>query len=184
MNEPKRIREHAKNRGRLDGADAQALEGALSQTERELARAEALAQEWRDTAEQYRIDLQVAKDDAESKLREVAYANDQRRSVIDALETKLAEAQALALANGLRADAEKSRAENLQAACEVLKRDRDAAHKRADAAHELLREWFQFDFDCPEEEYDAEEDCFEEDGSALAKLYSETAALLRASEAT
>lgn len=37
----KTIREHAKHRGRLDGADAQALEGALTQAERELTAATA-----------------------------------------------------------------------------------------------------------------------------------------------
>ncbi len=159
MNEPNRAEpskacEHGSNpcspRDPFCARSAAAPEPAPTQVA--IARAEALAQEWRDTAEQYRIDLQVARD-------------------------ALASAQ-------LQADAEKSRAENLQAACEVLKADREAAYKRADAAHDLLREWSNFDFDCPEEEYDAAEDRFEEDGHALEKLYAQTAELLSATEAT
>ncbi len=63
-------------------ADVQAFEAAI-------ARAEALAAEWRDTAENYRLDLQVARD-------------------------ALATAQALALANGLRADAAERRVAQLE----------------------------------------------------------------------
>lgn len=47
-------------------------------------------------------------------IRQVIDANDQRRQVIDELERKLAEAQALALANGMRADAAERRTADLE----------------------------------------------------------------------
>jgi hypothetical protein len=49
---------------------------------------------------------------------------------------------------------------------------------RVREAEGLIREWSNFDFDCPDE-YDPETGEDGEDGSALARLYEETGAFLR-----
>ncbi len=120
-----------------------------------IGRAEALAAEWKQTAENYRLELHVANDDIgrledtrrkyigmvdalESKLEEAQREAEHQQTGAEAevvkLRDALAAAQALALANGLRADAQAARAQNLQAACGVLRADLDAADARAEAA--------------------------------------------------
>jgi hypothetical protein len=52
-----------------------------------------------------------------------------------------------------------------------------------DAAAALLKDWSNFDFDCPDEDdYDEEPDTFEpvEEGAALERLYDRTGAFLKA----
>jgi hypothetical protein len=62
-----------------------------------------------------------------------------------------------------------------QARAEVTELRAQLAKARA-----LLHRWIQFDFDCPEEEYDSESDCYEQDGAAEEKLREDTATLLAA----
>lgn len=78
-----------------------------------------------------------------------------------------------------------------QNACDVGRRlearlrGAEDSHRRAEeendklrsallAAAALLDRWRGFDFDCPDEEYDDDSDTYDEDGTALAKLYEDT----------
>lgn len=54
----------------------------------------------------------------------------------------------------------------------------DQLTARVREAEGLIREWSNFDFDCPDE-YDPETGEDGEDGSALDRLYEETGAFLR-----
>lgn len=81
------------------------------------------------------------------------------------------------------ANAELQRKNDNQAAALGLPRVQDAAEihelkQSLTAARSLLSEWVNFDFDCPHEEYDEENDCYEEDGTALSKLYEDTTSFL------
>lgn len=70
MSEQKTVREHARSRGALDGTEAQALEGALCQAERDLAASEERAAQWQQRAEEYRADAGVWRDRAEARAAE------------------------------------------------------------------------------------------------------------------
>jgi regulator of replication initiation timing len=84
------------------------------------------------------------------------------RAQIDRLRAALAEA---------RAECERLR-DNFDAMIEERNRA-EAAESKLAAAEALLREWSNFDFDCPEE-YDPETDEEGEDGDALDRLYERT----------
>jgi len=81
------------------------------------------------------------------------------------------------------ANAELQRKNDNQAAALGLPRAQDAAEihelkQSLATARGLLCEWVNFDFDCPHEEYDEENDCYDEDGTALSKLYEDTRSFL------
>jgi hypothetical protein len=62
------VRQHARERGALDGADAQALEGALAQAERDLANAAAISQARYETAEAAVARAEAAEDRVKHEL--------------------------------------------------------------------------------------------------------------------
>jgi hypothetical protein len=64
---------------------------------------------------------------------------------------------------------------------EASERRANAAESKLAAAEALLREWSNFDFDCPEE-YDPETDEEGEDGDALDRLYERTGVHLASSQ--
>ena len=105
------VREHAKRRGALDGADAQALEGALSQAERALAAADR------------QLDAQVAALDQANARAEAEWREKQAAlEKLDTANAKVAELEA-ALHHGDDVDAE-------------MRDKLSAANARADAAEQ------------------------------------------------
>jgi hypothetical protein len=81
------------------------------------------------------------------------------------------------------ANAELQRKNDNQAAAHDLPRVQDVAEihelkQSLSTARGLLCEWVNFDFDCPHEEYDEENDCYDEDGTALCKLHEDTSSFL------
>ena len=88
---PLTVRQHARNHGALDGADAQALEHALTMTERE--RDNLLARIHRDGGHHTdAVGLVQSLADADKKVAMMNSENDQLKAEVARLKIKLAEA--------------------------------------------------------------------------------------------
>jgi len=70
---------------------------------------------------------------------------------------------------------------DLETVCWAAEKEINELRSRLLKANQIIRRWCNFDFDCPEEEYDEDSDCFGQEGAALDKLYDDTAAYLKQS---
>ena len=124
------VREHARRRGSLDGADAQALEGALSQVERDLDAANARAEKAEAMSVQARM---LLKEDGEMQ------------ALLDAANAR-ADAAEKHLEQHRQEDPHELQAVRRQLAdteshCRALAEDVTREKARADAAERLVTEW-------------------------------------------